>query len=51
MIIEQQARKHKHVTMVLPNDNGSTSHEIKSSTLSPNYQKSEDKKQKQRQSF
>ena len=48
MIIEQQARKHKHVTMVLPNDNGSTSHEIKSNTLSPNYQKSEDKKQKQR---
>ena len=46
MIIEQQARKHKHVTMVLPNDNGSSSHEIRSNTLSPNYPRSEDKKQK-----
>ena len=48
MIIEQQARKHKHVTMVLPNDNGSSSHENRSNTSSPNYPKCEDKKQKQR---
>merc|ERR1719245_1000523 len=46
MIIEQQARKHKHVSMVLPNDNGSSSNEIRSNTSSPNYPKSEDKKHK-----